>query len=761
MRFGFSILYVLLIIALMICAFFAFKTKKAIGKSVFHLCAALIFPVAGNLMIIASGNEMVSTIGAYIYYLGMDLTMSALMKFTHDYCGVDKRYNSLRLNTNIIIAMDAIQLLMNPFFHHAFSLTPIDVDGFPYYKLVPYTGQSIHRVVDYTVFLSVLIIFLFKFFRSPRISSERYSVILLTMCFVGLWSTFYIFAGTPIDTSMVGYAIFGIMIFYFALYYRPMRLLDRMLAGVASQMPEALYFFDGTGRCIWANRQGAKFMNVRNESYDSVTDQLIRVFDDIGEDEDRWSSRKTIGVGETTKYYVLERQSLNDVNNKVAGSFLSIRDVTKEEKALRVEKYNATHDNLTDLYTKEYLYECTARMIGEHPGENFLIAFINVTDFKIINDIYGSDFGDFVLKKIASYIMETMPEDSVYGRMGGDKFGICIAEREFDEAKIEKSLSDFVVSDGVNRHNILLHMGVYEVSEPDLDPSIMYDRAHMALSVIKNEYQRRISYYDDKMRDSVIWSQRLSSQLEDAIALKHVVPYIQPILNTEGKIVGGEALVRWIHPEYGFLAPDMFVPVFEKNGMIAELDRYMWRCACEILARWKKEGKDLFISINISPKDFYFMNVNEEILKITSAYDIEPRKLRIEITETIMMTDVSNRLKNLMKLRDDGFIVEMDDFGSGYSSLNLLKDMPVDVLKIDMAFLKQSKENIKTQKILHNIIKMSDDLGIVPLTEGVETIEQYRMLSEMGCKLFQGYYFSKPLPLEEFEKYAYDNLLNN
>ena len=155
------------------------------------------------------------------------------------------------------------------------------------------------------------------------------------------------------------------------------------------------------------------------------------------------------------------------------------------------------------------------------------------------------------------------------------------------------------------------------------------------------------------------------------------------------------------------------------------------------------------------------MNVNEEIIKITSAYDIEPRKLRIEITETIMMTDVNSRLKNLMKLRDDGFIVEMDDFGSGYSSLNLLKDMPVDVLKIDMAFLKQSKENIKTQKILHNIIKMSDALGIVPLTEGVETIEQYRMLSEMGCKLFQGYYFSKPLPLEEFEKYAYDNLLNN
>jgi EAL domain-containing protein (putative c-di-GMP-specific phosphodiesterase class I) len=354
-----------------------------------------------------------------------------------------------------------------------------------------------------------------------------------------------------------------------------------------------------------------------------------------------------------------------------------------------------------------------------------------------------------------------MPDESVFGRMGGDKFGICIAEDDFDQVKVEKELANFVVTDGVNKHDVLVHMGIYEVAEPNLDPSIMFDRAHMALSSIKNDYQRRVAYYDDEMRNSVIWSQRLSSQLQGAIRKKQVVPYLQPILNSDGRIVGGEALVRWIHPEYGFLPPGTFVPVFEKNGMIAELDKYMWRCACEILSRWKKEGKDLFLSINISPKDFYFMDVESELRKIVSEFDIEPRELRVEITETVMMTDVDKRLKVLTKLREDGFIVEMDDFGSGYSSLNLLKDMPVDVLKVDMVFLRQSKEDIKTQKILHNIMNMSNDLGIVSLTEGVETKDQYQMLNEMGCKLFQGFYFAKPMPVAEFEKYVYDNLLKS
>ena len=200
----------------------------------------------------------------------------------------------------------------------------------------------------------------------------------------------------------------------------------------------------------------------------------------------------------------------------------------------------------------------------------------------------------------------------------------------------------------------------------------------------------------------------------------------------------------------------MFIPVFERNGLIADVDRHMWRCACEILADWKKRGIESFISVNISPKDFYYMDVVSEIKKLVEEFGIEPVKLRIEITETAIMTGSVDILALVKEFRENGFIVEMDDFGSGYSSLNLLKDMDIDVIKIDMQFLKDSESNIKANTIIKNIINMSEDLGIDTLTEGVETARQYEKLYAMGCKLYQGYYFSKPVPLEDFEKQWFD-----
>ena len=296
---------------------------------------------------------------------------------------------------------------------------------------------------------------------------------------------------------------------------------------------------------------------------------------------------------------------------------------------------------------------------------------------------------------------------------------------------------------------------IYEITESGLDVSVMFDRARLALSTVKDEFQTRITFYDNEMRDRVLWNQHISSQLSDAIHTRQIRPYLQPIVNRNGKVVGAEALVTWIHPVDGFLSPASFIPVFEKNGMIVEVDKYMWRCACEILARWEKEGIEAFISVNISPKDFYFMDVAAEIKKVVKEYGVNPSRLRVEITETVMMTEIDKRIRILNDLKEAGFLIEMDDFGSGYSSLNLLKDMPVDLIKIDMMFLNKSKNDIKARKILHNIISLSDDLGISSLTEGVETMPQYEMLSGMGCKLFQGYYFSKPVPVDEFEKICF------
>jgi EAL domain-containing protein (putative c-di-GMP-specific phosphodiesterase class I) len=279
----------------------------------------------------------------------------------------------------------------------------------------------------------------------------------------------------------------------------------------------------------------------------------------------------------------------------------------------------------------------------------------------------------------------------------------------------------------------------------------MFDRAHLSTARIMDDYKTAISYYDDNIRNNILEEQKLASQLFDALKEDQIVPYLQPITDKNGKVVGAEALARWIHPEYGFLPPYKFIPVFEKNGLITELDNHIWECACQILQKWKKEYNDLFISINISPKDFYFTDVVAELNKLVQKYDIDTSRLRIEITETAMFSDVEEKIHIFNKLKESGFIIEIDDFGSGYSSLNMLKDMPVDVLKIDMNFL--SKDDNKSKKIVKNVIHLSNDLSITSLTEGVETEQQYKQLAQMGCSLFQGYYFAKPMPVSEFEEF--------
>ncbi len=745
MRTVIAIVFVCLVAALTLCAVTARRSSKSSAASVSLLLFALIPPMVGNLIIISSTQATLSILGCYIYFLGMDLVMFALLHFTIDYCGLSWRPPWVKWVFYGLLLADVVQMLANLVTHHAFVMEELTVGGASYFRFVPLAGQTIHRVVDYAIFLAVLIIFLYFTLRAPRVYRERYAVILLAMVVAGLWQTFYIFSRTPIDRSMIGFAVFGLMVFYFALYYRPMRLLDRMLANIASEMPEALCFFDAKDRCIWTNRPARALLNLKGQELERATERIVDLFGAPG----------TFPVQKTCdgRSYILDRRSLTDGKDNVVGSFLSIRDNTEEQQALQKERYNATHDDLTGLYNREFFYERTRDMLDAHPDREHLAIFVDVSEFKMVNDVFGTAFGDHALKTIAEWIKKDLSGDAVYGRLAGDTFGACIPVEDFHPARIEEDLSRFVVVDGPLEHLILIHLGVYAINEPELEVSVMFDRAHMALLTIKEDYQIHIAYYDDAMRESVLWNQHISSQLHEALETRQIVPYLQPIVNGGGRVVGAEALVRWNHPTDGFLSPAQFIPVFEKNGMIADVDRYMWRRAAEILAGWKAEGVDLFVSVNISPKDFFFMDVAETLKSIVKEYDVDPGKMRVEITETMMMSNVENRMRILATLKEAGFCVEMDDFGSGYSSLNLLKDMPVDVLKIDMMFLNESRNDNKAQTILHNIISLSSALGISALTEGVETRSQYQMLSAMGCNLFQGYYFARPMPVEDFERF--------
>lgn len=753
MRNEISIVLLLMAVALSVCTRISRRSNRSMGTSVGMLLGALIFPVVGNLIIIASRVRALSTVGSYIYFVGMDLVMFALLRFTLEYCRLSWPGRWIRTVVHCLLIADAAQLLLNPLFGHAFSIEMVLVSGEPYYRLMPHAGQALHRLVDYGIFFAVLVVFFVEMVRAPRLYFERYAVIFFSMAVVGVWETFYIFSRSPIDQSMVGFGAFGLMVFYFALYYRPVRLLDRMLANIASELPQALFFFDAADRCVWANRPGRQLAALENGDYEPGVDRLRAMFEGISLDVDDWNEERVLGADEAARYYALEKHAVTDRKGRKVGSFLSVRDDTEQKRAMMREAYSATHDSLTGLYTREYLYIRVRQTIRNDPDTVYNVCYLDVDDFKMINDVFGHAFGDYALRCIADSMRNNLPKGCLYGRLGGDIFGMCIPDALFDLKRSEALVSGIEVKRDNIVHQMVLHQGVYRVTERDLDVSVMFDRAHMAQETIKGDYKKHVAVYDDAMRERVLWEQRISAELQDALAQRQICVYLQAMVDISGAVVGAEALVRWNHPTQGLLTPGAFVPVFEKNGMIADMDKYMWRSACEILARWQREGHDdLFISINVSPKDFYFMDVEAELKDIVAEYGISPSRLRVEITETVMMTDNENRIEILNALRAAGFLVEMDDFGSGYSSLNMLKDMPVDIVKIDMVFLKKARDEARAQTILQNIMKLTGDLQIASLTEGVETEKQYEMLSHMGCKMFQGYYFARPMTVERFEQ---------
>lgn len=281
----------------------------------------------------------------------------------------------------------------------------------------------------------------------------------------------------------------------------------------------------------------------------------------------------------------------------------------------------------------------------------------------------------------------------------------------------------------------------------------------MALKTIKGNLQLKIAYYNTEIRKTMIHEQQLIGEFPIALENKQFEMYLQPQVKNDGNVYGAEALVRWNHPQNSIMPPDNFIPILESKGLITNLDKFIWESAAQKLKEWKNSGiNDMYISVNISPKDFLYVDIYQTFVDLIKKYDISPKNLKLEITESAVLMNLETQLVLINKLRAYGFQIEMDDFGSGYSSLNMLKDIPFDVLKIDMAFLQATKNQERSIQILHSIIKLSKRLNMPVITEGVETKEQVDFLKDMGTDYYQGFYFARPMPVKDFEsKYIRKN----
>ena len=412
-------------------------------------------------------------------------------------------------------------------------------------------------------------------------------------------------------------------------------------------------------------------------------------------------------------------------------------------------------DELSGLYTRKYFYEKAIDFIKKNKNPNYIVR-VNICNFKIINDLYGVENGDKLLYFIGEIIKENAEKYGfVAARFTADHFYLCIPKTVFDKIHFRRQINlPWLDID------VYLVYGVYPVDETkDIPINIMCDRADMAITTQKAEssgISGGFAYYNDRFRQQLLRDQKIEMEMVDALDNSQFCIYIQPKYQVAtGALVGGEALVRWMHPEQGIIPPTEFIPVFERNGFIRNLDYFVWEQCCAFIKELKLQGLSVPpISINVSRIHFYGTELQSKLLELLSKYDLSPKDIELEITETVYAERPDLITGKCSKLRDAGFRIAMDDFGSGYSSLNMLKQLPLDVIKMDLQFLSGTEDNEsleKGQSILRNIIHMTQELHLQTVVEGVETKSQKDFICDIGDCVAQGFYYSKPISTNEFK----------
>lgn len=753
MRLMYSLLIIIEIVLLGICAVKSINKKGKLAKIVlYYEAVAFIAGVFFWIYTYVPGIN-ITTFCKGVTFACYDWLVILLMYYTQYYTGLFKGVWAVKITMMLYSAIDSFVMIANTWTHNVFTISEITKGEI----VVDYVKTSFfyqaHFIYNYVVIIVILISFIFMIAKSSRFYSFRYQVI-----FIALFSGFVLDLATVssqsiYDLSTPIYGFMSMIIYYLTLSYVPNELIENTLSLIIKDMNSGIVCFDIHGRCIYCNDILRELYGIGHD-YEEMEKEYRKWIQSIEENrKDSMKMETSIYQNGKKKYYeIVYKRTYDDKQNQVCDYFI-FNDRTEDVVSLEHEKYRASHDILTGLLNKEQFYIETAKLIKENRDVKYCLVCSNIKDFKFVNELFGIEKGNEILKKQAEYMKNFIGEDSLAARLHADRFAMCMSRIRFDEDLINEAITGIQEAFKNSSFHMHIFVGVYDIHDVEERVSIMCDKANLASETIKNEYKSSVAYYTEHLLEKSIEERKIIGEFDRALDNEEFVMFLQPQVDVSGKPFGSEALVRWQHPDKGLLAPGVFIDVLEKTGFVYRLDRYMWDKAVKQLAEWKKRGiNDYHISVNISTKDFYLIDVYETFVGLVEKYDIDPKLLKLEITETALMSDFNKNMVIIKRLQKYGFDIEIDDFGSGYSSLNMLKDISADVLKIDMGFLRASENEVKGQDILESIIGLANKLGMRVITEGVEKKTQVDMLYDMGCKMFQGYYFSKPIPVDEFEK---------
>ena len=419
-------------------------------------------------------------------------------------------------------------------------------------------------------------------------------------------------------------------------------------------------------------------------------------------------------------------------------------------------------DSLSGLFVKDYFFEYIRQMErwGKQSARDALV--FDIEQFHLVNEFCGRPYGNFVLAKLGKIVQKELAAmNAIACRADADTFYV-FADHQEDYVDFCKKI-DEVLSSLFQTNNIRIRYGLWENVSRDFEIEDWFDRAKIACNTNRGDFTKSFALYNNELHAKYLFEETLIHDLDDAIANKDLKVFYQPkynIVGTEPRLTSAEALIRWIHPKFGFINPSDFIPLFESNGLIQKVDNYVWHEAAAQVRRWKEEnGASVPVSVNVSRINILDPNLETKLEKIRDENGLSPDEFMLEVTESAYSENMNRLIEVVENLRSKGFQIEIDDFGAGYSSLNMITSIPMDILKIDMSFIHNMEKNERNLKLVKLIIDIAKFLNVPSIAEGVETESQLETLKNLGCEIIQGFYFSKPVPPQDFTSFFKEAVL--
>ena len=731
------------------------KDINPIRRTLSFLFISAIFATISNLVVLLSQNYILSLIFYSFFFIGINLIIYFLVNFTIQDTNLQFNKKTTKLFLKIIFCLDSISLLLNIFFQHSFSIIEVVYKNTPYLLAEHFLIYQLHLVLSYICLAIVFILLLYKTIISPRMYRIKYISVLTSFIIVVIGDAFYVFSHSPIDFSVVLFSLTGLLIYYLTCHFTPHKLIEKSLSLVVENMEHAVVFYDNVGNCVYRNKYFEDLvkislnegLNLEQFFHENFKKNQSKNSENILQSQEY---RQSLSIQGVNHFFKVSYHSLKDERGKYIGSFILIQDRTKDEEKIKYERYLSTHDNLTGLYNHFHFYEKAQQTIEKNNKSEFIMLCVQICNFKFLKDFFGNYTVDEFMKKISHTLKNLLHKNDTIGKLDTNTFAILFEKNNFDIEQIKNKLSGFSSISEDKYFPIKIAFGIYEIDNIKNPISVMCDRAKIAITNLPESED--VGYFTTEMKNRILFEQIIVGDFPKALQDNQFKLFLQPQFTEDKKLFGIEVLTRWFHPSEGTLDPDSFIKLFEDNGIITQLDMYIWEEAAKLIKKWNKKGYTLPpLSINVSTKDLYYIDIISFFKDLLEKYDIKPSQLKLEITETALLVDNKTKISVLSKLREMGFEIAIDDFGARSSSLNILKDIKFDFIKLDLLKLSSSQTKENSERMIVAIINLVRNLNIKIMTEGVETKNQYEFLKSNGCNYFQGFYLEKPMDVLQFE----------